>query len=461
MAETQISSGEQVKIISIILESDRMSQPIELFALNQDTVVAEFSIYEKIDSPFLTANMQFLDDVGLYQNVGIRGTERVTIEVASTGSQDEDVISKTFIITNVVSADKVNDYATMLTVSMIQDIGFFDRIQRFSKYYDGRGEQIIKKIVSDKLFSNVDTTNLKESFQAPFRYIVPYQTPLDAVQTVLRKMTTELGMPYFFFSTLNNDDFVLTDLETILNDQEQPFNKDYPFVFSQAKTNDTNDFRSLAFTMHNFESQNMEDTLFLAQTGALGSTYNNINITTGATRKTNIDMNSRIQTLVDNQFIPKEYSNIRIDTEFVPDPSGTNQNSINLYQSRIISELSASTFPYDKLNNFSEEENPIFHDVRIVRDNMLKFLTSNIFTAYLPGLSFLWKTNVNTVGSLINIQVFKNDIVDDARVINDVIDTKRSGNYLILAKRHLFNVSNDTHNVSIEISRITDVGTAI
>ena len=60
-------------------------------------------------------------------------------------------------------------------------------------------------------------------------------------------MSTDNGYPFFFYSSIVDDNFYLTDLETIINTQS--FNHMKPFVYDQENVN-KNDIESQA-TTHN------------------------------------------------------------------------------------------------------------------------------------------------------------------------------------------------------------------
>jgi hypothetical protein len=458
-----IQSAEQVKIVSITLESEKFRLPIILASRSpSSTIVAEVNIYEHITKPFLTGSIVIQDDQDLYRKLDLDGTER--IRVSYTFPDEDDVITKTFIATNIQSATKINDYTSFLTINLIEDVGFFDKIQKFSKYYDGKGEQIIEKIVNDKLqkangISGLDQVfrlQLTASYQAAFRYIVPYISPLSAINNILYKMTTDTGLPYFFYATVNSDNFVLNDMQSILS--RRPFNNNgiinKPFVFSQAATHSDTRVDNRMFTMYSFSGKNLENTLKLAQKGGLGSRFLSVNASTGDLYSSHINMSNQFDRLVYDNILPREYSQkFLFNNVFIPDPSGRSQEKLVDYNSFIKSTVSVSKmYAYENVNNYSEESSQIIHRLRAVRDGFLHHLTKNVYLVNVPGLAFLKKSPYNTIGNQISVNVFANEIPNE----KVIIDEKKSGNYIILAKRHVFDVTADTHNVSMEIARISN-----
>lgn len=451
-------SAEQVRILSIELITTELGKPIILAGANQSNpIVAEFNIYEDITLPYLTASMALLDDHDMYRFLKLNGTEKVTIRY-EIPTKESEPFEKTFTIVNIPTTTKINDFASVLSFNMIEDIGYFDKLQKFSKVYDGVGEQIIEKIVQDKLSRQLDRTFArKQSFQKAFRYIVPYQTPLEAVNNILQKMTTDNGFPFFLFSSVYSDDFILRDLETIIS--EPAVNKGKPYTFTQGINASDTDFKTQALSITSFESVNIDDTLLLAQKGAIGSKLSLINITTGEYLTPHVDMLQHMTILIDNGIIPREYSSLFVNDNFVPDPSNNNASRLPDYDSRVMSAVMGKrTYPNDDLEGYSEETSTEYAKNQHIRNNILHHLTKNIYRIYVPGVLFLNKDPRLTVGSQIEVLVYKNKNVSSTMATVDVVDERRSGNFIILAKRHIFDVVNERHNVSLEIGKISEQG---
>ncbi len=455
---TTLFSAEQVRILSIELVTTELAKPIVLAGAGlSNSVVAEFNIYENIALPYLTASMALLDDHDMYRFLKLNGTEKVTIRY-EIPTKESEPFEKTFTVVNIPTSVKVNDFSSILTFDLIEDIGYFDKLQKFSKVYDGTGEQIIEKIITDKFRRRLDKTYAKkQSFQKAFRYIVPYQTPLDAINTVLQKMTTEYGFPFFLFSSMYSDDFILRDLETIIN--EPAANKGTPYVSTQGINASDVSFKTQALSITSFESVNTDDTLLLAQKGAVGSKLSLVNVSSGQFLTPHVDMAQHMTILLDNGLIPREYSSTFINESFVPDPSGNNSSRLPDYDSRVMSVVMGKrTYPYDDIEGYSEytftEEAKNQH----IRNNILHHLTKNVYRIYVPGLLFLAKDPRLTVGSQLEVLVYKNKLASKEITADDVVDERRSGNFIILAKRHIFDVVNDRHNVSLEIGKISEQG---
>lgn len=458
MAEqnTSIQSPEEFRLIAVTLSSDRFPATIDL-----KNLTVEFNIFENINIPYLTGSLIILDDNKIYDTLQIQGTERIQIVVSLGATTDQ--IEKNFVITQVASTTKVNDYSAIIRFDLIEDIGYLNNIQKFSKMYDGKGERIIHKIIEDRIFksiANIDTPiayqTFVESYQALFRLLVPYITPFNAVKLVLDKMTTDKGLPYYLYSTLVDDNLFLADLETIL--LRQPFN-DRPFVFSQSQTNsrtdNPTDIVQQSYSILNVYQPNVDDTMLLSEMGAINSTYSNIDVSTGEVNTySNIitDVIDRLKTagIIDESDIAP------IDDKFVPDRSGENTAKLLEYNSRHFDEISGSTNPYDDgINNWTLESQDEYF-LRIQKFAIKQLMMRNTQVITVPGFWFLTKNPQTSVGNQININIFKNDPnVTNSAAATEVIDSKRSGDYVMVAKRHLFNVTEYRHICTIECARLT------
>ena len=460
---SESTSAEQFKLVSIEMTADRFAQQTPLkFAGDgvPNPIAIEFNIFENITKPYLTGSLVLQDDGDLYRKLNIQGTEKITVrykprELSNGLSASDPEVKKTFYIANIKKAVKYNDYTSVLFINLIEDIGYFDKIQTFSKSYDGKGEQIIENIISDKFKRRVNKTLAKSSHQKPFRYIVPYQSPLDACGTVLSKMTTNMGSPYFLFSTVSNNNFVLSDLESIMS--QDAFNKGKPYVYSQGQINsDATTFEDQIYAAHHFDTTNSEDTLRLAQSGAVAAKYGTFNTTTSQKHDTVIDMSDVINKMIASGSLPNDQKSVQIDTKFKPNPDGSPE-VLNQFQARYIFDVSSSPYPLSKSYlGFSEEQQLVDYDLRIVRQALLKHLTKNVYLINLVGFVFNTNSDKTTVGRTIEIKVFKNEILEPGRGPADPADEKRSGKYIILSKRHMFNITNETHIVSIEVGRVSN-----
>lgn len=444
-------SAEQVKINKIAMSSDRLTKPLILASSTSSPLVLEVNIFEHINQPFLTGTLVFQDDQDIFRLAEMSGTERIEFEFESI-IKEKPPVSKSFVITSINST-KTNDNTSLLSCSLIEDIGYYEMLSNYSKSYTGKGEDIIKSIVRDKFSKEFDERLYKPSRQSAFRYNIPYQTPFNAIKTILSKMTTDNGLPYFFHSTLNSEKFILTDMETILG--REPFNSGSPFVYSQAMVNNPSDrFENQIYNIAMLETGDNEDTLALAMSGAIGSRFIDIDITTGKANETHIDVLQTVKDLSNlNLMSDPTQKTPLVDELFTPDPTGSNSGNISTYDPVRFSGISMGTF--NGVNSFTEEDTLYDSKLQIIREGILNHLMKNQMSIYVPGFVFSDGNPLVSVGNQINISILRNTPTPTGD--KQTIDEKRSGNFIVMAKRYLFNISNETLNVSIEVGRINNI----
>ena len=107
-------------------------------------VINEVNIYEHIDKPYLTGQILFADNDRIVERTEISGTEVVEIEITTDNGKPEYTIQKRFIITEIVRSVKTNDSTELVGFSLIEDIGYYSRLIKLQKSYNGKPADIIK-----------------------------------------------------------------------------------------------------------------------------------------------------------------------------------------------------------------------------------------------------------------------------------------------------------------------------
>lgn len=455
MVERKVQSAEDFELRSVKIYSDRYLGK----EINITQLVAEINIFEQLNSLYLTGSITFIDDQNVFEGLNIQGTEYIDIELKLPFKEAASV-TKSFVILNVDKIIKNNDYTNTIHVNIREARGYYNDLIKYSKMYDGTGESIIQKIVEDKLNSNIynfdwrstGPIQFNRSFQKTFRYIVPYISPMDAIKTILSKITTKSGMPYFCSSALLTNDFLLTDLESIL--QSNSFNTT-PFTYSQSMAQSGNT-SSQAYSIQKIKGDSVEDALLIAQLGAIGSSYAMTELRTGKAFDIHVNMKEIFDTFK-TLGILNQSDEFFIDNEFQPekliDPTIKNSTIADRmydYDSRRFFDISGNTYEEDVLN-FSEESELSDYLLRPISLAVRRHLLKNTYTITVPGIHFLNPDRVNTsVGNKINLRVFRSNTNN-----SPAEDSKRSGDFIILAKRHVFNCSSYKHKVILDCGRLS------
>lgn len=446
---SEIVSAEQIEIVEVSIHSERFQDGKKLYVsgIVPDVQAGansgiELEIYENIYMPYLTGRILIHDDNDIYRVAELKGTERLTVKFKSPGTPT--YIEKVFIISTIERSVKINDQTSELLLELTEDHGYFDQLQLVNKSYNGTGVEIIKKILDDNTNKTIRPRYYKQPSQKSLRYIIPWQTPYDAIRTVVKHMTTDNSLPYFFFSSLTSDDLILTDLESIL--AREPFYST-PFSYSQAKFAKEKSLEDEVFNIFNVESSNLNDTLSLAKIGAIGASFESIDTLSGADQNIRVNMKQQYETLGNIQILNLSKDRFPIDDKFRVDEKSSKE--ITEYNSNKFSVLSYT--PYDDTNGLV----PNYRESRrvTVRNNYIKHLADNSFSITVPGLAFAVKNVNRSVGHQIYIEISKEG---SARGDASGVDERRSGAFVMLAKKHVFNLLDKTHNVVIKVGRITE-----
>src|SRR6056300_408574 len=361
--------------------------------------------------PYLTAALIFQDDQDFGRS--IRGTEKVLVKLQypSSGSP---VIEKEFIVRSVEFREYITDTQAILKINLIENYGYLDHINKINTGYADTGENIIEKISTNVVNAPLDK-KIKDSYQGAFRYVVPWLTPFKAIKKVLSKMTTAAGMPYFYYSSLNHDSHILTDLQSIL-EKGPVTSPGRPFIFSRGNTSRELSSDLLPFIVEAYEVNNQSHSLLLAEMGAYGSKVSNINASTALSYETRINMAAELAFMEESGVFErvggKQQFNL-FDTFFrIIDDFNS---EITQYNSKIFYSIDSRTnnqaldSPDRNILGFNESVDDADTRLSIIRLAILRYMIMNAVTIKVPGLFFSIKSLDTTVGNLIEFAILEND----------------------------------------------------
>lgn len=442
-----IESAKDYVLESAIITADRAGD----LEFDISKVILQLDIYENIDNAYLSGTIIIKDESNIFGRIDVRGTERLKIRISIPTSPK--TVEMKFIVEQIVSTIRYGDQAEMITLSLIEEHAFNSALQKISKAYFGKPEEIIANILKDNLNIELDNQSVP-SAQPEMRIVVPYLTPLEACKWVLSRMTTDFGAPYFLFSPMNKTGIVLKDMQTILEDgswnYDQVARKGIPYTYNQAQSQfvDAADIARQSFTIQSIKYTNNENTVSLAKQGAIGANYSWTDVTTGITESLHFNLNDALLRMQDK--ILKGKKHLVLDTEYLFNNIKIGDLS-SAYSHQI---LSRNTYP-DAFNYYEETEITKYILTAVARA-MLKLLKKSTIEISVPGIQFITGTN-RSVGESINILLFNSDISlmsKNGVTEEDLKDHKRTGDYMVYATRHLFTLGK--HNTVIHASKITD-----
>lgn len=409
----------------VLLESERLPNPVEL-----KRVVTDLDIFEHLDKPYLTAEMSVADQTNLYETAGIIGGERITITISSLKEDVSTPITKNFYVTKA-KVIYANDDSQLVIFSLIEDIAFKSNLYNVNRYYFGKCGTIIQKIAKQYFGKEIDQlSNEKQNIHL----IVPNMDPLEAMQWVRNRATTTDGFPFYLHSTLTKDKLYFRDLGTLLT---QPvINPKETFRIDKASLDSPN---NKMIINHKFESY--QNIVTMIAKGLVGASYEYIDTTQENTRKFSFDVRKDLYDVLINKGFMAGQENPEFSTLYQVDGK-----SFNKIKSRNITRLGGSNahrqFEVDAngdetwMNCYSESKTTAGYKQIVISQAMDDILKRAPLTMIVDGINFIDGDKHSTIGNNIAVEFMKSTADRDKG--SSQIDTRRSGNYLIFACRHMF-----------------------
>jgi len=433
-------------------------------AIDIADAIVEMSIFEHLWEPWSHGRIMLADTADLFQSIQFRGTERVNVKISFPNNDEKKPYHKTFVITNIESHKKGNDNAAVILFDVIEEHFFKSKIKRINQAFDGKPNQIVSRILSE---SDIGKTLAKQSdeVQAPFRYIVPKESPLKAIQYVTNKATTVKGFPYFLYSPLSvENELVWKSLEDII--QDGPIFQD-EFIYSQWHTGkqdgtigvgsssvDVNDPRNSgqqnsrarsmimdqkALTIENYQHWNSYDLLSRVQSGAIGSRYLIRNANQFDAKNYHYDYTETLSEV--RNLMPSKQRRLSYDEKAYEGIH--NNDAVDFYIAYLnVLYSDGMANPYDMEMQDNPKRISIAHSLR---ENM-KFDNVDV---QVPGYHFFdFNGNTNTdgrsIGRSIRLLFMNNDVEFDPNDPDKFVDKKLSGQYFITAAHHHFDTTKYT-----------------
>lgn len=475
---TQNNLRPQYIVRSAIMTAERLGDPDKGIPLGEmefdlTTNIAELVIFESLDKPYLTGNVVISDADGLFSGIQFQGTERITFTIGTADTDNTEVIiSKRFILSGINKQKKSNTSgnSSVYVFTLIDEHGFLGRVSKISKSYNGSLETIIKRILQNELGRTVDIayTGAKKgdeefSAQQDITCIIPNLTPVDAIDWLCRRITTENGSPYFVYATLqipdlrnegstNEEDLKqgtvvrLGNLDTMLT--QSAINK-IPYRYNPNTTGKNTELsqEEQSFSIKNIETGISSNTLVLLELGAIASQYSNTNLGTGELFTTKHTLKEQLRTLDSKSIIHSEgEKNL---SQNVYDPFFKLKDvSVDEYNAKKYHTIT-STGTYGNLKSYHDETDENKFKLKVASTAMKNVLHKNPLSIIIEGAAFL--TARGTVGDIINIDVI-GDNVDASQEGSRISDVRYSGNHLIYNIKHVF--TSDNHNITMNVCKL-------
>ena len=438
MAEPQ-HAGDYI-IRSFLIYSYRHNKPIEL-----KSHVDEIEIFESIGSPYLTGNFTMKDDMRFYDGVGINGSEMIVITLESPENVGHQII-KRFSIVEVTSTAKSADNIEALQIKICETNHFNNNLMKINKAYTDTPDIIIAKILKDNLDIDILMPAVKP-FQKAIKVVIPYMSPFEAASWICSTMSTELGLPYFLFATLNDEKLQLKSLEEIL--RNPAWNKKSPYRFSAAYNQTTSSLNSdqNVFNVGAFNSRSKENVLSLMASGSTAGLRSITDMTTGQLIDYHFDVDTLFQQLLETEIIDTDHEPVFHSMYHF---KGKSMNEFNTFNSHRI----VANQTYNGISNLHEETSTGAYRLQSCKNALHNMIRKSSISIRVPGIMYMTGFNASIGRQVDFIYPANNTNANSQSSASDEeqLDKKRSGTYVIYTARHHFNQSQ--HNVDMSCVKL-------
>lgn len=437
---SQSTETQQYKILSATIEADRFDGTVIEIA-NQ---IVEINLYENLEKAYLTGSLMIVDDAGLLDGISFRGSEKITLVLASVDNKFEPILEKTFNLTKIERSKKTNDRTEVHLITMIEEHVFLSGLKRISRAYTSELENIITQIITSDLKKSVDLSYLTPSFQGVRKVNIPYLSPLSACEFLRDRITTPNGSPFFLYSSIHDDNLRLGSLDNMLS--QSAFNEKQPFVYSSSIANEANSLREdeRSFIIESYKSVAMEDTLAMIEEGAITATFNNLNANTGRTSSNKYSVRNYLSSLTKEEILKSENEQTVFDGSQVLD-----DKPVDTFESRTFHQVT-SFGTYGSFLGYNDVVNNQDHVLKLRNRAMRNFLYRNMMNIIVPGTALIYSKV--SVGDIIRCNFITSRMNTSIENSEELLDKDKSGDYVIYATRHIFKDSR--HFVSLNISKI-------
>ena len=205
---------------------------------------SDFNIYESLFSPYLTADIQLSDGVGLMESVPIIGEETIHFQAKTKGivrdrspknnfpgpfegSQNEGRISLSFRVVKINDIVKLNDQMMTYRLSLVSEEAIINIKQKVRKsaldpvdFKPSRISDVVKRLY--KQYFKKDRPHAKKIFIEPTKnntdLIIPNQTPFKAFNFLASRAVANekhaVGSSFVFYESIRG--FFFISMETLM-----------------------------------------------------------------------------------------------------------------------------------------------------------------------------------------------------------------------------------------------------
>lgn len=423
--------------------------------------IIELSFFESLDKLHYSGQMVVLDDMGIFDEIQLQGTERVIFDVVGGDlSGTRESLSVQANIVSIYSLHKQADKQEVYAINFIAPYMFDDEMKKISKSYTGKLETIAGNILKNELdvevFADPEYYGTETSIQDEVRVITPYLSPTESVKWIIDRATTDNGSPYFCWGSIWTPNATkavyLGNFDTMVEEgiqRAKEKNRNFVYTMMGVNVGDRDQMTKEElrrnttdkdFTILGFKFSKLEDTLKMVREGAVGSMLQSLDTFTTQKYERHMNIGDVLETFEDDVLL------FSYDSEFALD---TNFQSMGEQNARYRN-LLTSYGTYNTINSYHDVFNQV-DALNKVRSIAIKSaMYRNMIEATFKGIEF-WEGEYFP-GDIIGIEFFTASTFDEDA---NKVSLRRSGYYMIHDIRHMF--KEGQHLVSANLCKVRDL----
>lgn len=448
MAEVQ----SQFSILEALIISSQVSG--QDIGVDVRANILEINFFENIYNPYIDARIVLLDDFGLKTSLNVQGTERLKIVIGNANDPENPLFVKYFFFSKIVDSLKQNERAEVLDIELVEEHVYINSIKQISRSYTQTLENIIESICFSEFEKSIDKVYFSGSIQGERKIIIPYMSPLEAVNWLLLRATTRTGSPIFLYSNLYRKNLIFSDLDSLL--RANVINEKFPLLYSNALA--STDAQSQSARNYNeimsIKETNQYDALSLYEEGSIGSYFATLDAGTGQSVGSHVSIRSIMDEFYANDIISNDIEQMIYDPSLqIGDKLSDEYNSVHIFQ--IISSNTYNQYKsyHDETTLFDQANNAIESRLKVKNKIIRSILKKNSIDVAMNG-SFYFEKKI-TIGNKVRILFLDTNVEAATDDFNKQIDKKKSGDYIITVINH--RLLNNEHMAFIRLSKFGEL----
>lgn len=442
---------QQYKYSEARITADRFDED---FFIDIRSLIVELVFFEALDKPYISGQIAISDDAGIFGSINFSGTERLELkmltELASSESEAV-VMDRSFILTGIDTIVKSSNAGTssIYVFSFMDEHAFVSKTKHVSRSFKDNLRIEVLKLVQNELAKSVDLSYAGRPVQNNFKGVIPYMHPLEAATWLTSKTTTELGMPFFLYATIHDQNLRYGSLDVML--QQDAWNAEIPFIFSPSNTQkqeEGGDPTLQYFQVQTMKSTKLQNTMKQVMSGGVGSLYSVTDLNNGRTMSKHFSIMKLLGRANDAGIIDISKQNIHDNLYLTPANETVNIESQYLHDTdAVIFHDVVSRGVYSDKKSIHDESSPELFLKRIENLALRNMMFKNMFDVTVPGPGFI--RSGGAVGDIVRINVLSDDNSPEAP---EPLDVLRSGDFLIYNTRHTF--KDTRHDVAMTVLKL-------